>query len=196
MKRQRLTDVHFYGLRRVGAVRGSVTAELAVVLPAVTVLVALLMLSVAAGMLQLRLEEGARAGARALARGDSSAQVLELVATVAGGAAVVSLGSSGGYATVTVQGRVGGVLSGLVPWTQSAQANARVESTRKLLENQPAAGPSPGVDSDFGAMPVLRGFAIHKSSLWRWARTPECPIATGQCSASAMSWRGALHVHG
>ena len=196
MKRQRLTDVHSCGLRRVEPVRGSVTAELAVVLPAVTVLVALLMLSVAAGMLQLRLEEGARAGARALARGDSSAQVLELVATVAGGTAVVSLGSSGGYASVTVQGRVGGALSGLVPWTQSAHASARVESTGRPLKAQSTDTRPPAVDSDSGVMPLLRGFAVRKSSLWRWARTPACPLATGQCSASAMSWRGALHVHG
>ncbi|UIK88769.1 hypothetical protein [Arthrobacter polaris] len=34
------------------------TAELAVVLPAMTVLLAILLLSVSAGMLQLRLEEG------------------------------------------------------------------------------------------------------------------------------------------
>lgn len=187
MKKQRLAEVHSCGLRRVGAVRGSVTAELAVVLPAVTVLLALLMLSIAAGMLQLRLEEGARAGARALARGDSPAQVLELVATVAGETAVISLGSSDGYASITVQGRVGGALSGLVPWTQSAHANARVEST---------AAPSPAVDSGFGAMPLLQGLTARKSSLWRWVRTPECPIVTAQCSASAVSWGGVLHVHG
>ena len=116
------------GVCRAVAMRGSVTAELAVVLPAVTILLALLLLSVAAGMLQLRLEDGARAGARALARGDSSAQVRELVSGLAGEAAAVALETSDGYVTVTVQGRVGGVLSALMPWNQSAQATAKVES--------------------------------------------------------------------
>ena len=107
--------------------KGSVTAELAVVLPAVTALLALLLLSVSAGMLQLRLEEGARAGARALARGDSTSQVLDVVTRLAGDGAAVSLDREGGYATVTVHGRAGGVLSGLIPWEQTAQASARAE---------------------------------------------------------------------
>lgn len=108
-------------------------AELAIALPAVTVLLALLLLGVSAGLLQLRLEEGARAGARALARGDAPAQVVEIVARVAGRGASVAVGNDGGYATVTVQGRVGGVLSGLVPWRQEARASTRSE---------PTAGPS------------------------------------------------------
>ena len=117
--------------------RGSVTAELAVVLPGLTVLLAVLLLSVSAGMLQLRLEEGARAGARALARGDSTAQVYEIVSRVSGEGASVSVAVSGGFATVTVQGRVTGALSGLLPWMQAAQAAAKVESA-------PAArGPAP-----------------------------------------------------
>lgn len=131
---------HFRGLIRTATMRGSVTAELAIVLPAVTVLLAMLLLSVAAGMLQLRLEEGARAGARALARGDSAAQVYELVTRVAGETAVVSLGSSGGYATVTVRDRVSGVLSDLVPWTQTAHASVRVESTNQTLTSSDRTG--------------------------------------------------------
>lgn len=107
--------------------KGSVTAELAVVLPAVTALLALLLLSVSVGMLQLRLEEGARAGARAMARGDSTSQVLDTVTRLAGDGTAVSLGREGGYATVTVQGRAGGVLSGLIPWEQTARASARSE---------------------------------------------------------------------
>ncbi|MFC8303929.1 TadE family type IV pilus minor pilin [Specibacter sp. NPDC057265] len=103
------------------------TAELAVVLPAVTALLALLLLAVSAGMLQLRLEEGARAGARALARGDSSAQVVDTVTRLAGQGTAVSLAHEGAYASVTVQGRAGGVLSGLVPWEQTARATAHTE---------------------------------------------------------------------
>lgn len=109
--------------------RGSVTAELAVVLPALTMLLAVLLLSVSVGLLQLRLEEGARAGARAAARGDSTAQVLNSVARIAGEGASVSVTSSAEFVTVTVQGRVEGVLSGLLPWGQSAEASAKAETT-------------------------------------------------------------------
>lgn len=110
-----------------GAQRGSVTAELAVVLPAVTALLALLLFAATAGMLQLRLEEGARAGARSLARGDSTSQVVDTVTRLAGHGTAVSLGRDGEFATVTVQGRAGGVLSGLIPWEQTARASARSE---------------------------------------------------------------------
>lgn len=174
------------GSRPTAAMRGSVTAELAVVLPAVTVLLAMLLLSVAAGMLQLRLEEGARAGARALARGDSSAQVLELVMGVAGDSAIVSLGSSGGYATVTVQGKVGGVLSGLVPWVQSAHASARVESTD---------APS-SARRVMAALALRQKFVVLKPALWRWARAPECKLADGQCTATASNRPGVPHGQG
>lgn len=177
--------------------RGSVTAELAVVLPAVTALLAVLMLSVAVGMLQLRLEEGARAGARALARGESSAQVLDIVAHIAGGNANVSMvSSSGGYATVIVEDRVGGVLSGFVPWTQRAQASARVESSRnhntglgaseRSLASQLRADDSGGQQGSTG----------RKSTLWRWARDPECPLSTGWCTGNAAAKGGDRHGSG
>lgn len=124
--------------------RGSVTAELAVVLPAVTVLLAVLMLSVSVGLLQLRLEEGARAGARALARGDNSEQVLTIVARVSGEGSTASIGTSAGFATVTVEGRVGGVLSGLVPWTQAAQASTKLENISAPAAARSCALTAPG----------------------------------------------------
>lgn len=109
--------------------RGSVTAELAVVLPALTVFLAVLLLGVSAGLLQLRLEEGASAGARAAARGESDAQVLAVVTRITGEGSSAETMRSAGFVTVTVQGRVGGALSGLMPWLQSAQASAKVETT-------------------------------------------------------------------
>ncbi len=48
---------------------GAVTAEFAVALPAVVLLLAFLLAGGAAGITQLRLEEAVRAGARASARG-------------------------------------------------------------------------------------------------------------------------------
>ncbi|AIY02666.1 hypothetical protein ART_3067 [Arthrobacter sp. PAMC 25486] len=136
--------------------RGSATAELAVVLPAITVLLAVLLLSVSGGLLQLRLEEGARAGARALARGDSSEQVLAIVSRVSGANTTASIGASAGFATVTVEGRVGGVLSGLVPWTQAAQASTRLENASALAA------------ATFSAVASARGYALV---------VPGCPAA-------------------
>jgi Flp pilus assembly protein TadG len=48
-----------------GKCRGAVTAEFAVALPAVLLLLGMLLAGSAAGLTQLRLEEAARAGARA-----------------------------------------------------------------------------------------------------------------------------------
>lgn len=164
-------------------IRGSVTAEFAVVLPAVTVLLALLLLGVSTGMLQLRLEEGARAGARAMARGDSHGQITAIVSRVAGDNVSTSVGSSGGYGTVTVQGRSGGALSGLVPWTQTAKATAKLESSR-LRPSQPQERkilPAGNTATAEDRQP------IRKTSLWRWVRTAQCSVANGQCDAVAMS---------
>lgn len=171
------------------AMRGSVTAELAVVLPAVTALLAILLLSVSAGMLQLRLEEGARAGARALARGDSSAQVLDTVSRVSGANASVSMSVSGGYATVSVSGRTGGVLSGFVPWIQTARASARVESGEAgpMLRDPPMRRHAPPMGSKWPRSAAL------KPALWRWARSPACPLRTGLCSSSALFTGGGFH---
>lgn len=108
--------------------RGSVTAEFAVVLPAVTAVLALLMVAAGAGVLQLRLEDAARAGARAAARGESPAQVTELAYRLAGERASVQVSVAGEFATVTVVGQLEGPLATLVPWRQTADAVARMES--------------------------------------------------------------------
>jgi hypothetical protein len=79
---------------------------------------------------QLRLEEAARAGARALARGDSAAGVEAIVRRLAGQAAGSAVASDGDWIGVTVSGRVPGALGSLLPWTFSARAWARRESTR------------------------------------------------------------------
>ncbi|WP_243400001.1 TadE family type IV pilus minor pilin [Arthrobacter glacialis] len=170
------------------ATRGSVTAEIAVVLPAITALLAMLLLGVSAGMLQLRLEEGARAGARALARGDAPALVLDLVSRVAGEQASVSLSSSGAYATVTVYGKVDGVLSGLVPWMQSAQASARVEKAEPTALTQLIVASAP-----------LRGTGTmdSKTSLWRWVKAPHCQFSPAAlCAATTIGQWGGHHDYG
>ena len=84
------------------------TAEFAVALPAVLLLLALLLAGSAAGVTQLRLEEAARAGARALARGDDAAAVDVIVRRLAGNAAASAVASDGEWLSVTVSGRVPG----------------------------------------------------------------------------------------
>lgn len=174
------------GVRNAKAETGSVTAEFAILLPAMTVLLAILLFSVAAGILQLRLEEGARAGARALARGDSSVEVLEIVARVSGQKVDVSVGTSGGYATVTVQGRVGGVLSGLIQWTQTAHSSVKVEVQTALLlvRHKPI------------QRNLLGGARALRTALWRWARSDEYLFRSGLCGGSAVALSGSCVVRG
>ena len=109
--------------------RGAVTAEFAVALPAVLLLLALLLAGSAAGVTQLRLEEAARAGARALARGDDAAAVDVIVRRLAGNSAASAVASDGEWLSVTVSGRVPGAVGSLLPWTLSARAWARGESS-------------------------------------------------------------------
>jgi Flp pilus assembly protein TadG len=108
--------------------RGAVTAEFAVALPAVLLLLALLLSGAAAGVTQLRLEEAAHAGARALARGEDPAAVEVVVRTMAGASAAASVTADGEWLSVTVTDRVGGPMGATVPWTLTARATARSES--------------------------------------------------------------------
>ncbi|MET1064149.1 MAG: TadE family type IV pilus minor pilin [Arthrobacter sp.] len=112
-----------------GVCRGAVTAEFAVTLPAVLLLLALLLAGSAAGATQLRLDEAARAGARALARGEDAAAVDVIVRRLAGNAAASAVASDGEWLTVTVSGRVPGAVGSLLPWTLSARAWVRGESS-------------------------------------------------------------------
>ncbi len=113
--------------RLVGS-HGAVTAEFAVTLPAVLLLLAMLLAGAAAGATQLRLEEGARAGARALARGDDSATVQRVVRTLSGASASAVVSTEGEWLNVTVTDRVGGPLGASVPWTLTARASTRSET--------------------------------------------------------------------
>ncbi|KQR65566.1 pilus assembly protein TadE [Arthrobacter sp. Leaf337] len=111
-----------------GKDRGAVTAEFAVALPAVLLLLALLLAGSAAGITQLRLEEAARAGARALARGEDAGAVEGIVRQLAGASASSSVVADGEWVSVTVSGRVSGPVGSIVPWTLSARALARGET--------------------------------------------------------------------
>jgi Flp pilus assembly protein TadG len=80
--------------------RGTATAELAVVLPAVVLLAAFGVWAVAAAAAQLRCVDAAGTGARALARGETTAAVSRAVADVAPPGAAVSISRTGGLAVV------------------------------------------------------------------------------------------------
>lgn len=111
-----------------GRQSGSITAELAVVLPAVLILLAAVLLASSAGILQLRLEEGARAGARSLARGETTTQAVATAQQITGNDVVFRVEPDGEFVTFVATGKVSGALAGLVPWEQSAKATARKES--------------------------------------------------------------------
>jgi hypothetical protein len=114
--------------RDTGSARGAVTAEFAVALPAVLGLLAILLAGAAAGVTQLRIEEGARAGARALARGEDPGAVERTVRTLAGGSAAASVAADGEWFSITVTDRVSGPLGASIPWTLTARASTRSEA--------------------------------------------------------------------
>ena len=123
--------------------RGAVTAEFAVALPSVVLLLALLLAGSAAGVTQLRVEEAARGGARALARGAAAGEVGEIVRRLAGETAGSEVTLDGEWRRVTVTGRVPGAVGSLIPWALSASAWARSEA--------PGAAQQPRLD---GASPT------------------------------------------
>lgn len=107
--------------------RGSVTAELAVALPAVLlVLVAVLVLTTAA-VTQLRCADAARAGARAAAIGEDTEGVRATVARVAGPGADVTVAREGEWVTVAVSAAVAGEGLRAGPLVARARAVAWVE---------------------------------------------------------------------
>ncbi|MGO4583659.1 TadE family type IV pilus minor pilin [Arthrobacter sp. 2RAF6] len=134
---------------------GAVTAEFAVALPAVLLLLALLLAGSAAGITQLRLEEAARAGARALARGDGHAAVDGIVRRLAGDAASAVVSEDGEWINVTVSARVVGPLGSLIPWSLSATASARGEAPQSSAATTPLLAVGDDVVDFNEIMPLL-----------------------------------------
>lgn len=82
--------------------RGAVTAELALALPAVVLVLVAVLTLVAASVAQMRAVDAARAGARAVAIGEQGAAVSSVVARVGGEAAHLSIDRDGSWVRVTV----------------------------------------------------------------------------------------------
>jgi hypothetical protein len=107
--------------------RGSVTAEFAVALPAVIVVLAFLLAGAAAGAAQLNLEKAAQAAVRQLGRGETEAAAAQTVRSIAGEGAAVAADSSGGWVRVRVTASVPGPWPEFGGWTLAAEAAGPAE---------------------------------------------------------------------
>lgn len=106
--------------------RGAVTAEVALALPAVVLVLAVVLVTVAAGGAQLRCTDAARAGARAAAIGEPVEEVRAVARRVAGEGAVVVVRADAGWVEVEVSTSVPGAwfTGGRLAVTGTATARA------------------------------------------------------------------------
>ncbi len=121
------------------AEEGVITAEFAVALPAVTVVLALCLGAASTGVAQLKVEESARMAARAAARGDSEAQIRSAVSRIDPAQSVqISVSPDDAAAAEAGEGRARqvhvrvsrpapGVIGSATGWVLRADAHARVE---------------------------------------------------------------------
>jgi hypothetical protein len=118
-------------VRRVSGDTGYVTAEAAVVVPALVVFTAMLLWGLMTAAAQIRCVDAARAGARAAARSEPRAAALAAAATAAPRGAVVDLRRDGDLVRVRVTARsLGpGRLAGLLSAKVGAEAAALAEDT-------------------------------------------------------------------
>ena len=106
---------------------GMVTAELAVAIPVVVLVLVACLAGLSAAVDQVRCVDAARLGSRAAARGDSPGRVHDLAQRGAPDGAVVTVARRGGDAVVTVRTRAGG-WGGVIPsWWVSATARTPIE---------------------------------------------------------------------
>ena len=106
-----------------------VTAELAVAVPSVVLVLALCLVAVGAAVDQIRCVDAARVAGRAAARGDDPSRVRALAAEAAPHAAQIAIAGVAGGVRVTVTARTGGWGGVLPSWTLTASAVTPVEST-------------------------------------------------------------------
>jgi hypothetical protein len=107
---------------------GSVTVELAMALPAVVSLLAVLLGVGSAAVGQLRLADGARAGARVAALGFADGEIGAAAAAAAGREVQVGVSRGGGLVTVRCEGQVWVPLLG--GFAAGAEAVAACEPAR------------------------------------------------------------------
>lgn len=104
--------------------RGAVTAELAVLLPAVVALLLVLLVAGSVGAARLQVGGAARAAARSAALGEDTSQALVVARRVAGDGVAASVAHEDGWVVVRVSRTVG---LPAASFTVSATATAWVE---------------------------------------------------------------------
>lgn len=107
---------------------GTATAELAVLLPSIVWLLAVVLAAGAAGLGELKAIDGAQAAARQIARGESPSSAARAAHTVAGDRATVSFHRHGEWVTVTVKAGGPGIVRTILSAVPAASATARVET--------------------------------------------------------------------
>lgn len=105
---------------------GSSTAETAVLLPAVALLLTVVVSAGALGGEQIRIQQAASASARELARGTSPGEAIATAKRIGGRGVSITLGSASGYEKVNVSSIIKIPLLGDI--ALSAQASARKEN--------------------------------------------------------------------
>ena len=117
------------------------TAEFAVVLPAMVLVLALSLGALGLAWDQVRCVDAARAGARAASRGDSASAVILLARKAAPSGAVVSMLTSGDLVRVSVVSRPRVAASVLPNWLQ---ASSTASAGRESAYSQPGHGDKQG----------------------------------------------------
>lgn len=115
------------GPRRSERDRGSVTAEFAVLLPAVALLLGVVVALAACAAAQLRCADAARVAARVAAIGEDDAAVASAARRVAGGGARAAVARDAAWVAVTVETTVGPALPLVGGLTVRGAATAWVE---------------------------------------------------------------------
>lgn len=115
------------GRRRGPGDRGSVTAELALGLPAVVLALVVVLLVGSVAVAQVRCTDAARAAARAAALGEDTAAVVAIAADLAGEEAQVAVEESNGWVSVTVSRTLSNGWLGGAGLTASAEFTLPVE---------------------------------------------------------------------
>lgn len=105
---------------------GMATAEFAVVLPAVVLVLALSLGALGLAWDQIRCVDAARAGARSAARGDSSQAVIEVASRAAPSGALVSVDTAGNLVRVSVVSPPRVAASLLPGWLRASSTVAAV----------------------------------------------------------------------
>ena len=116
------------------AQRGMVTAEFAVVLPAVVLVLTLSLGALGLALDQIRCVDAARAGARAASRGDSPGAVILVASRAAPSGALVSIAASDDLVRVSVVSRPRVAASLLPAWLR---ASSTASAVRESSDPQP-----------------------------------------------------------